>query len=67
MEDNKRKAYSLIRNIFWVLMVLSLIEVGISIYLESTVLLMIVALLKAGLVVYYFMHIYRLWRPEEHA
>jgi cytochrome c oxidase subunit IV len=28
--------------------------------------LIIVALVKAGLIIQYFMHIYRLWREESH-
>lgn len=65
MED-KNRAYALIRNIFLVLLVLSLVEIAVALYVQSTVLLMIIALIKAGLVIYYFMHIYRLWRQEAH-
>ncbi|MCA9941143.1 MAG: cytochrome C oxidase subunit IV family protein [Anaerolineales bacterium] len=32
----------------------------------SASLLFIIALLKTGLIVNYFMHIYRLWREESH-
>lgn len=31
-----------------------------------TVLLIIIALVKAALIVYFFMHVYRLWREESH-
>ena len=30
------------------------------------VLLLIIALVKAALIVYFFMHVYRLWREESH-
>ncbi|MCO5184371.1 MAG: hypothetical protein M9928_19425 [Anaerolineae bacterium] len=66
MQDNKRAAYALIRNVFLVLFVVSLAELAVAIYLESTVLLLLLASAKAVLVVYYFMHIYRLWRQEAH-
>ncbi len=33
---------------------------------DSPVFLTIVAFIKAALVVYFFMHIYRLWREDEH-
>lgn len=66
MQDKKRAAYALIRNVFLVLFVLSLAELAVAIYLESTVLLMLFATGKAVLVVYFFMHIYRLWRQEAH-
>ncbi len=31
-----------------------------------TVLLLIIALVKAALIIYFFMHVYRLWREENH-
>ena len=66
-ESKHVESYRLIRNVFLVLLVLTLVEIGVAVYLESGVLLMLISLLKAGLVVYYFMHIYRLWRQEEHS
>jgi cytochrome c oxidase subunit IV len=42
------------------------VEFAIAIYLGSAALLFVVALVKAALIVNYFMHIYRLWRPESH-
>lgn len=52
--------------VFAGLMVLTLIEFAVSIYLNSTVGLFITMLLKSALIVYYFMHVYRLWREESH-
>ena len=51
--------------IFIFLAVLTALEFGIAILLNSVVLLILVALVKAGLVVYYYMHIYKL-NQEDH-
>jgi len=53
--------------IFLALMVLTVAESIIG-GLETpiTVLLIIIALVKAALIVYFFMHVYRLWREESH-
>jgi caa(3)-type oxidase subunit IV len=66
--DQKKKAeYRQNFFVFLVLVVLTLIEFFVAINLDdSTVLLLIIALVKAGIIVQFFMHIYRLWRPEEH-
>ena len=42
------------------------IEYVIAVTLDSAALLFVVALAKTGLIVNYFMHVYRLWRQEEH-
>jgi heme/copper-type cytochrome/quinol oxidase subunit 4 len=53
--------------IFIALLVLTLVEYFLGIQENaSTVALFIVALIKAALIVYFFMHIYRLWREENH-
>lgn len=52
-------------NVFIALAVLTIIEYFVGIYLESAVLLFLLALLKAAAIVQWFMHVYRLWRPEE--
>ena len=44
---------------------LTIVEFAIALYSTSTVLLLIVALLKAAAVIWVFMHVYRLWRDEE--
>ncbi len=52
--------------VFAVLALLTAVEYFVAISLHSTVLLFIIALLKAAAIVQYFMHIYRLWREESH-
>jgi caa(3)-type oxidase subunit IV len=53
--------------VFLALLVLTIAESIIG-GLETpiTVLLIIIALVKAALIVYFFMHVYRLWREESH-
>ena len=34
---------------------------------QSVAGLFLIAFIKAALVVYFFMHVYRLWRPDDHA
>ena len=53
--------------VFLALLVLTIAESIIG-GLETpiTVLLLIIALVKAALIVYFFMHVYRLWREESH-
>jgi cytochrome c oxidase subunit 4 len=67
VEDKKRAEYRRNIFVFVVLAALTFIEFAIAINLAGpAVPLFIIALLKAGLIVNYFMHIYRLWQPEEH-
>lgn len=67
METKKKEAYRQIFMIFLILAVFTGVEYGIS-QMEnpSTILLFLIALVKASLIVNYFMHIYRLWREESH-
>ncbi len=51
--------------IFVFLAVLTALEFFIAIALDAVALLIMVALVKAGLVIYYYMHIYRLSSSEE--
>jgi cytochrome c oxidase subunit 3 len=51
--------------IFVYLAVLTLIEFGVAITFNSVVLLVAVALVKAALVVYYYMHVYKLNAEQE--
>jgi cytochrome c oxidase subunit 3 len=51
--------------IFAFLAVLTALEFFVAVAIGSVVLLVVVALVKAGLVVYYYMHIYRLNRADE--
>ena len=67
MEQKRKAEYRRNVYVFIVLALLTLGEFFIAINLENpAVPLMIVALIKAGLIIYYFMHVYRLWREEEH-
>ena len=53
--------------VFIALMVLTIVEYFVSVGLDSNlVLLFLIALVKAALIVTYFMHISRLWREESH-
>ncbi len=50
--------------IFGILTFLTLIEFGLAVYFNIWELLALLAILKAGLVMYYYMHIYRLFTPD---
>lgn len=51
--------------VFVTLAVLTAVEFGVSLGLSNpNGILAIIALLKAGLIVHYFMHLYALWRKE---
>ena len=50
-----------------ILAVLTLVEFIIAVNFENNIgILSVFALGKAILIVYYFMHMYRIWRMEEH-
>ncbi len=67
MNDKKKAGYRQGLYVFLALVVLTAIEIVIAVYLDKpAVPLIIVSLVKAGLIVQYFMHIYRLWREESH-
>ena len=66
MSENKAKAYRRGTITFLILLLLTAVEFVIGVTMDSTALLFIMALLKAALIVYFFMHIYRLWREESH-
>ena len=66
MEDKKAAAFRIGWYVFIGLFVLTLVEFWVSLVLQSTVLLLIIALLKAAPIVYFFMHVARLWREESH-
>lgn len=64
--ENKKSAYRLGINVFIALAVLTIVEYFVSISsFNSTVLLFIIAFIKAAAIVNWFMHVYRLWRPHE--
>ncbi|GMQ78800.1 MAG: hypothetical protein BMS9Abin02_1338 [Anaerolineae bacterium] len=67
MKD-KKATYRQILIVIIVLAVLTAIEFVVALSLDNaTTPLYIIALVEAGLVVQFFMHIYRLWRGEEHS
>ena len=69
MGDNKAKAFRRGNITFLALLLLTALEflIGIGVILNgSLTVLFLVALIKAALIVYVFMHIYRLWREESH-
>ena len=49
-----------------VLAVLTIIEFLVALYLPSAILLLLLAIAKAGIIMQVFMNIARLWSPEEH-
>jgi cytochrome c oxidase subunit 3 len=62
--QNKSSVLRLGLLVFIALVVLTTIEFGIALYLNIWQLLVLIAVLKAGLVIYYYMHIYRLFEPD---
>ncbi len=66
VENRKAAAYRLGLITLIILAVLTVAEYFLSIYTGSLILLMIVALIKAAIIVNNFMHITRLWREESH-
>ena len=66
MSENKAKAFRRGTITFLVLLLLTAVEFYVGVAMNSIALLFILALLKAALIVYVFMHIYRLWREESH-
>lgn len=64
-----RKRRAAFRLGVWVIVGLALLtvleyEVAVSIHSSSLPYLVVIALIKAGMIVYYFMHISQLWRGE---
>ena len=66
MKDRKAADFRQIYLVFLGLAVLTIIEFAVSIATGSAVLLMLIALAKSALIVHFFMHLYRLWREEDH-
>ena len=66
MEDKKAAVYRQGVLVFITLAILTGLEFWVSSVTDgSAALLFIIAIVKAGIIVNFFMHIYRLWRPEE--
>lgn len=66
MEERKAADFRQVYIIFIILAVLTAVEFVVSTQLNAPVLLTLIALAKAALIVQFFMHVYRLWREEEH-
>ncbi len=66
MNDKKAAAYRLGIITLVILAVLTAAEYFVAVYMESLVLLFIIALVKAAVIIQNFMHIARLWREESH-
>ncbi len=65
MEHSKQRAFQLGVSIFLLLAFLTAAEFFLAVNLPSVPLLVLIALAKAGLVMYYYMHIYRLNQADE--
>ena len=67
MSEKKAAAYRLGIITAIILAVLTVVEYVVSVSLNGSVaFLMIIALIKAGVIVQNFMHIARIWREESH-
>ncbi len=67
MNEKKTAAYRLGLITLGILFVLTLIEYWVGVNVPNGIVWMfIIALLKAGVIVQNFMHVYRLWREESH-
>jgi heme/copper-type cytochrome/quinol oxidase subunit 4 len=66
VSEKRAAAYRLGIITLLILAVLTIIEFVVSVTLGSFVLLLILALVKAAIIVQNFMHITRLWREESH-
>jgi len=64
MSERRAAAYRLSATVALVLAVLTVIEYYAAVYLNSTIILFLIALLKAVAVLQYFMHVSRLWSQE---
>lgn len=67
MSESKSSAYRTGFYVFVGLLVLTAVEYVVGTAANpSAVALLIIALVKAVLIIYFFMHVYRLWREESH-
>ncbi len=64
--ESRAAAYRLGIITLLILGALTVVEFFVAVYLGSAVLLLIIALIKAVVVINNFMHIARLWREESH-
>lgn len=66
VEIQKKAAWRQGNIVVIILALLTVVEFIVALYIPSAVLLFIIALLKAVLILQFFMHVYRLWREGEH-
>jgi len=66
VDVQKKAAWRQGNIVIGVLALLTIVEFLIAIWQGTAVFLFIIALIKAALVVQFFMHAYRLWREESH-
>ena len=66
LNDRKGAAYRMGLITLIILAVMTVAEYFVSIYTGSLILLMIIAVIKAAIIVNNFMHNTRLWREESH-
>ena len=63
--NNRRQAYMRSALVALGLAALTVLEYFVAIQLQSTIFLMLVAVFKAVIVIQAYMHVSRLWSPEE--
>jgi len=67
VSESKSKAFRRGTWTFLALMVLTIVEFVVAVAFDaSIIMLFLIALVKAALIVWVFMHISRLWREESH-
>lgn len=48
------------------LVIITVVELILALTIDSPILLILLAIMKAGIIIQVFMNISRLWNPEEH-
>jgi caa(3)-type oxidase subunit IV len=66
VNEQRGGSYRLIIIVSIVLAALTVAEYFVALAYPSAVFLLLIALIKAAIIVQFFMHIYRLWREESH-
>jgi cytochrome c oxidase subunit IV len=66
VKEHRGGSYRQIIIVSIVLAILTAVEYFVALAYPSAVFLLLIALVKAAVIVQFFMHIYRLWREESH-
>jgi cytochrome c oxidase subunit 4 len=66
MNEQRGGSYRQVIIISVLLAILTIAEYFVAQAFPSAVFLLLIALVKAALIVQFFMHVYRLWREESH-